>query len=143
MIKEKTLRWDELQTGQELPAISKKPTYAHLFMFSAATWNRHMIHYNAEYARSDGLPDVAVHRALIGNYLAQLLGNWVGTSGLIRKLDWNVRASAFPGETLICKGKIKEKREDNGARILGCDIWVEKEDGQLVAPGYGEVRVDE
>jgi len=134
--------WDDLQAGQDLPEITKKPTYAHLFMFSAATWNRHMIHYNAAYAKGDGLPDVAVHRALIGNYLAQLLGNWVGENGTIRKLEWNVRASAFPGDLLVCRGKVKEKRDEDGLRIVGCEIWVEKEDGQIVAPGYGEISVD-
>ena len=34
-------------------------------MVSAVTWNRHLIHYNTEFAISDGLKNVAVHRALI------------------------------------------------------------------------------
>ena len=61
--------FESIQEGDEIPALTKKPTYMQLFMFSAATWNRHLIHYNTEFARHDGLKDVATHRALMGNFL--------------------------------------------------------------------------
>lgn len=135
------LEWDEILVGQSLPELVKLPTYAHLFMFSATTWNRHLIHYNAEYARQDGLPDVAVHRALIGNYLVQLMKSWAGRSGKITSVEWNVRSTAIPGDALVCKGIVVDKIENDAYRSVECEIWVEKSDGQLVAPGRGTIEL--
>jgi hydroxyacyl-ACP dehydratase HTD2-like protein with hotdog domain len=135
------LFWDRIIEDHEIPTLTKKPTYMQLFMFSAITWNRHLIHYNTEYARRDGLPDVAIHRALIGNYLAQLLSDWLGLNGKVAKVEWNVRATAVPGDTLICKGRILKKRIEGKNKIVECEIWVEKKGGEIIAPGRGEVII--
>lgn len=133
--------WDKIVEGYEIPAITKKPTYMQLFMFSAITWNRHLIHYNAEYARHDGLPNVAIHRALIGNYLAQVLSDWIGEEGKVAKVKWNVRATAVPGDTLVSKGRVLKKRTEGKMKIAECEIWVEKKGGEIIAPGRGEVII--
>lgn len=133
--------WDKIVEGYEIPFLTKKPTYMQLFMFSAITWNRHLIHYNAEYARRDGLPDVVIHRALIGNYLSQLLSDWVGIDGKVAKVEWNVRATAVPGDALVCKGRVLKKRIEGKNKIVECEIWVEKKDAEIIAPGRGEVII--
>ena len=133
--------WNKISEGDEIPAITKKPTYMQLFMFSAITWNRHLIHYNAEYAHHDGLQNVAIHRALIGNFLAQLLSDWIGEDGKVAKVEWNVRATAVPGDTLVCKGRVLKKRIEGNTKIVECEIWVEKEGGEMIAPGKGEVII--
>lgn len=135
------ISWNSIAEGSEIPPLTKKPTHVQLFMFSAITWNRHLIHYNAEYARRDGLPGCCVHRALIGNYLVQLLSGWIGTDGKIAKVEWNVRASALPGDTLVCKGKVLKKRTEGEKKVAECEIWVEKNNGEMVAPGRGEVII--
>lgn len=133
--------WEEINEGDEIPAIEKEPTYIQLFMFSAITWNRHLIHYNPEYARHDALPDAAVHRALIGNYLAQLLNDWLGEGGKLTKVEWKVRAPVVAGDRLICKGSVCGKRLEGEKKMVECEIWVEKYGGGIVAPGRGEVIV--
>jgi len=131
--------WSEIIEGYEIPALTKKPTYMQLFMFIAITWNRHLIHYNTEYARHDGLPDVATHRALVGNFLAQMLCDWIGEAGKIGKIEWNVRATTVPGNTIICRGKVLKKRIEETKKMIECEIWVENEGGEIIAPGKGEV----
>lgn len=136
---QRTPQWEEIVENQEIPALIKKPTYMQLFMFSAVTWNRHLIHYNPEYARRDGLPDVAVHRALIGNFMAQMLTDWIGQSGRVRKLEWNVRASTIPGNIVQCHGRVTKKLVEKGSRTLECEVWVENERGENIAPGTGQI----
>lgn len=131
--------WDEIREGDEIPPLVKRPTYIQLFMFSAITWNRHLIHYNSEFARHDGLPDVATHRALIGNFLAQMLSDWLAQSGKITRVEWSVRSTAVPGDSLTCRGKVLQKRIEGADKLAECEIWVENQRGDLVAPGKGEV----
>ena len=131
--------WDEISEGYEISELIKKPTYMQLFMFSAITWNRHLIHYNTEFARRDGLPDVATHRALIGNFLAQMLYDWIGEAGRIAKIEWSVRATAVPGDTLTCRGKVLQKHIEGTKKLVECEIWVENQRGDNIALGKGEV----
>jgi hydroxyacyl-ACP dehydratase HTD2-like protein with hotdog domain len=131
--------WDEIGEGDEISPLVKRPTYIQLFMFSAITWNRHLIHYNSEFARHDGLPDVATHRALIGNFLAQMLSDWLAQSGKITMVEWSVRRTAVPGDSLTCQGKVLKKRIEGVNKLAQCEIWVENQSGDLVAPGKGEV----
>lgn len=131
--------WEEISEGQEVTPLIKKSSYMQLFMFSAVTWNRHLIHYNSEFARHDGLPNVATHRALIGNILAQMLSNWVGEAGSVAKIEWSVRNTAIPGDTLTFKGKVLDKRDEGANRFTDCEIWVENQRGDLIAKGKGIV----
>lgn len=131
--------WDKLDAGYEIPTLIKIPTYMQLFMFSAITWNRHLIHYNSDYAKKDGLPDVATQRALIGNFMAQMLTDWLGFEGKIIKIEWSVRATAVPGDTLYCKAKVTEKRLEAVGKVVECDINVLNQNGVLIAPGKGVV----
>jgi hydroxyacyl-ACP dehydratase HTD2-like protein with hotdog domain len=112
-----------------------------LFMFSASTWNRHLIHYNTEFAISDGLENVAVHRALIGGFFAQMLADWLGEAGAIVNLSWSVRGSAAINRPLTLRGEVVEKREEGGERLLACEVRAENHLGETIAPGTALVRL--
>ena len=66
----------DVRAGDELPRLTKRPTALNLFRFSAVTWNAHRIHYEPEYARSEGHPDILVQAHLHGSYLSQLVMDW-------------------------------------------------------------------
>ncbi|MHB1126655.1 MAG: MaoC family dehydratase [Bacillota bacterium] len=134
------IKWEDIKEGEEVCSSIKQPSFMQLFMFSAVTWNRHLIHYNTEFAHNDGLPGVATHRALIGNFCAQMLTNWVGDSGKLTKLEWSVRNTAIPGDTLTCKGKALEKLAEADKRLVKCEVTVVNQQGDLIAQGTGEVE---
>jgi len=127
--------WDKIDVGYEVPTLTKKSSYMQLFMFSAITWNRHLIHYNTDFAKRDGLPDVATHRALIGNFIAQMFTNWLGDKGILKKQDWSVRVTAIPGDTLQCTAKVTGKQITACEKTVECEISVFNQRGDVVAPG--------
>ena len=134
--------YEDVQVGQELPAVLKTPSNVQLFMFSAVTWNLHRIHYDADFARQhDGLPNVLAHRPLLGSYLAQVLTDWVGDTGRLLRLEWSNRGPAVPGDRLMCRGRVTAKRWESDTGIVECDVWVEKEDGDVIVPGKAEVAL--
>jgi hydroxyacyl-ACP dehydratase HTD2-like protein with hotdog domain len=135
------LTWDSVEVGDRIPSLVKRPTPMQLFMFSASTWNRHLIHYNTEFAISDGLENVAVHRALIGGFLAQMLSEWVGDAGSILNVSWSVRGSAAINRPLTLRGEVLEKREEDGKRLLSCEIHAENHENETIAPGTALVRI--
>jgi hydroxyacyl-ACP dehydratase HTD2-like protein with hotdog domain len=133
--------FDNIREDDEIKTLTKKPTPMQLFMFSAVTWNRHLIHYNKEFAKSDGLKEVATHRALLGNFLAQMLSDWIGENGRVSKIEWNVRGGAFPGDVLTCKGKVLRKDSEGDKKTVECEIWIENQEGKILVPGKGKVAI--
>ena len=132
---------DVIEIGTKLRKLVKKPDFKQLFMFSAITWNRHAIHYNRKSARGEGLPDVVVQRALIGNFFAQFLGQWIKDRGDVQRLEWKVVRSAIPGDTLTCLGVVKKKVVDNDNKLIECDIEMVNQKDDTIAKGVGTVRL--
>ena len=95
-----------------LPELVVEPTVSQVFMFSAATWNRHHIHYSRDAAVREGHADIVVQRALLGNVFARHVQGWLGPAGSIRRLAWKVVASATPGQVLRCNGVVSGAAAD-------------------------------
>ncbi|HPC96309.1 MAG TPA: hypothetical protein PLU87_15285 [Sedimentisphaerales bacterium] len=133
------LRWDRIDTSTQIPALRVRPSRMQLFMFSAITWNRHRIHYDRDAAMGEGLPDIVVQRALIGNFLARLITDWVGDSAELRTLEWKVARSALPDKEIVCRARIKERVESEAEKYLVCEVTVTDEDEQVVASGQARV----
>ncbi len=133
---DKKLFFEDVKVGEEIPPLVKKPTNVQLFMFSAATWNRARIHYDSDYARNnEGLPDILVHRPLQGSFLAQLLTDWMGEEGSLKKFSWSVRISSVPGDTLTCRGKVIGKHLKDKEHLVECELWIENQRGEKVTFG--------
>jgi hydroxyacyl-ACP dehydratase HTD2-like protein with hotdog domain len=127
--------WKSIEAPAAIDELVVTPDRMQLFMFSAVTWNRHHIHYSKDAALEEGLPDVVVHRALLGNFLARMLTDWLGDHGEIRELSWKVLQSALPGKPLRCQGVVIAKSSEGQRRGLTCDVKIVNEEGQSVAAG--------
>jgi hypothetical protein len=127
--------WQELSLPLWLPELVVTPDAMQIFMFSAVTWNRHHVHYSRDAAVREGLPDVVVQRALIGNYFARLLWRWGGPQVLVSELRWKVLRSAVPGRPLKVQGVVRERDLHAGALHLHCDLSMLDDTGQTVATG--------
>lgn len=131
---------DNLQIPAAIPELRLTPDHTQIFMFSAATWNRHHIHYSKDAALAEGLPDVVVQRALIGNLFARLLTNWLGDAGEIRELGWKVTQSAVPGRELTVSGNAVAASGAAG-REINCDLAIADAQGRAIASGHARLSV--
>ncbi len=122
-----------------IPELIVRPDRTQIFMFSAVTWNRHHIHYSKDAAIREGLPNVVVQRALIGNFLARLITNWAGENAALRKLAWKVTRSALPGEEIVCRGRVTETVDADDGRHVFCEVTASAEDDALIASGEVEL----
>ena len=128
---------DDIKAGDELPALIKCASRAQLFLFSAATLNPHRIHYDIDYAREEGHPDLLVHGPLQGAWLHQFVRDWVGPAGRIQELSWQNRSSAFPESDLTFRGRVTEIDGDD---VL-LEVWDEDEGGNVLMPGRAKVQL--
>ena len=131
----KELFYEDVEAGTEIPPLVKRPTTQQLVKWAGASGDFYQIHYDKAYALGNGLPDVLVHGTMKSAWLGQLLNDWLGESGTIKKYSCSHRGMDVPGGTITCKGKVVKKYIDSDQHYVECEIWVENSNGERTAPG--------
>jgi acyl dehydratase len=81
----------------------KNPDKVTLFMFCAAIWAVHRIHWDSPFARSEGLPEAILPGWMVSSYLAQLAEMRAPSGMRLSKINVRYKGMAFPGDTLTCR----------------------------------------
>jgi acyl dehydratase len=76
---------------------------------------------------------------MVCSFLGQLLGDWMGEAGVLRKLSCSYKNMNFPGEALTCKGTVTRKRVEDEEHFVECSLWVENEKGEKTITGKATV----
>jgi hypothetical protein len=128
----------DVSVGDELPVMTKQASRAQLFLYSAATWNPHRIHYDRDYARFEGHPDIIVHGPLQGSWLTQYVTDWAGPAGRLLSVGWQNRASALPERDVVFRGRVTGLEGD----VVHLELRAERsEDARLLMPARASVRL--
>ena len=128
-----------VQIGDELPKMKKQASEAELFLYSAASFNPHRIHYDRAYANFEGHDDLVVHGPLQGSWLTQFVTDWAGPRARLLSIEWQNRASAFVGDELIFAGTVTAIDQANTSVEL--EISEKNIDGTLLMPAKAYVRL--
>jgi len=129
------LYYENIVVGSEITPLLKQPTTRQLVMWAGTSGDYYAIHYDKDFAQSKGLPGVIVHGQLVGCFLGQLMTDWMGEQGSLRKLTCSYKSVNFPGEALICKGKVSKKYIEDGEHYVECNLWVENANGEKTVSG--------
>jgi hydroxyacyl-ACP dehydratase HTD2-like protein with hotdog domain len=129
----------DIQVGDCLPERRHAPTNVSLFLYNAAIWNAHRIHYDAGYTTEvEKHPAIVVDGPLQGDWLTQAVVNWLGDDGDLIEFEYSNRRASYLGETLISGGRIEAVRPaDLEAEI---SVFVKSEAGEIMTPGRATVR---
>ncbi len=134
------LTTQQLRPGTELPTRAHTPTNVTLFLYNAAVWNAHRIHYDAPYTTQvEKHPGIVVDGPLQGDWLAQCVTNWLGDDGELLRFAYSNRRACYLGETLTSGGRVVAV--DPSERIATLELWVKNDKGDVTSPGTATVRL--
>jgi acyl dehydratase len=136
-----TLYFEDVVEGMDLPPLVKQPTTRQLAQYAGASRDFYEIHYDKDFAQSNGLDGVILHGALKNAFLGQLVTDWIGEEGTLKKLSVTYRGMDIPGVPATCKGRVTRKYEKDGENLLDCLIWVENASGEVTTPGSATVSL--
>ena len=77
--------FEDVKEDGEIPNLKKNCSTQQLVMWAAGSGDFYQIHYDKDFAQSTGLKGLIVHGALKNAFLGQLLHEWVGERGTIKK----------------------------------------------------------
>ena len=131
---------DSLKVGDTLPRREHLATNVSLFLYNAAVWNPHRIHYDKIYTTQvEQHPDIVIDGPLQGDWLSQVALNWLGDHGQLLSFEYANRRASYLGETLTSGGTIKSINTRNGEVEL--DLFVKNASGDTITPGNALVRI--
>ena len=109
--------FDDVNPGDELPELIKPVTQVQLVRYAGASGDFNPIHTVPEVAEAVGLPGTIAHGMLIMAFAAQMLTDWAG-AGAVRGLKVRFSGMAMPGESVVCRGRITTKAEEDGGSLV-------------------------
>ncbi len=131
----------EIKVNQALPERIYKPTNVSLFLYNAAIWNPHRIHYDEHYTKNfEGHPKLVIDGPLIGDWMVQSVSNWLKDKGKIYELEYRNTRAAYLGDTLKSGGKVLSSIESQ--KRFSLELWVTDSDENKVALGLAKIRIE-
>ena len=127
--------FDQVKVGDELPALKlPRITRTTLALFAGASGDHNPVHIDLDFAKAAGMPDVFAHGMLPMAYLGRFLTQWAPQTQL---RHYAVRFSAITpiGAKLTCGGKVVEKLERNGEKVVKLEIGVVDDKGEVKLSG--------
>jgi len=129
----------DIHVGDELPRRSHTASNVSLFLYNAAVWNAHRIHYDEAYTTGvEHHPQIVIDGPLQGDWLSQCALNWVGDSARLTSFSYSNRKAAYLGETLTTSGTVTAVDIDNGRVTI--ELFVENANGEVTTPGVAVVQ---
>lgn len=135
----KQLFYEDVEVGSEIPTLVKHPTIVQMVKYAGAIGDYSPYNFDREYARSIGFPNALVTGSLILGFLAQMVTDWIGESGTLKKLSGQHRGMCHPDADIICKGRVIKKYVEDGQHYVECEIWAHNEKGERSTPGIALV----
>ncbi|MBK6662417.1 MAG: dehydratase [Thermoflexaceae bacterium] len=133
------ITWADVQEGMSIPELKKNCSTQQLVVWAAASGDFYQIHYDDQFAKNTGLSGIIVHGALKNAFLGQLVHDWIGNTGKIKKYGCSYRGMDFPDQDITCKGVVTRKFEENGEKLVELEIWTENGEGKKTTPGTATV----
>jgi hydroxyacyl-ACP dehydratase HTD2-like protein with hotdog domain len=91
----------------QLPAREHRAGAVQLFLYNAAIWNAHRIHYDLPYAQQEeGHPALLVDGPLQGDWLMQLVYDFMREDDELLAFSYSNRRAAYADEALIAQGEV-------------------------------------
>ena len=138
--------YEDVEIGTAITSLSKVATTQMLVRWAGAIGDYNPLHYDKEFARSQDIEEPIVHGSLKKAWLIQMMSDWIGEGGELRRFSCQYRGVDYPrkmktifepenGDTWWCKGIVTGKYEEEEKLYVECQIWVENGDGEKTTQG--------
>jgi acyl dehydratase len=133
--------FDDVKEGDEIPKLVKNCSTQQLVLWAAGSGDFYQIHYDKDFAQGTGLKGLIVHGALKHAFLGQLVHDWAGDGGRIKKFGCQYRGMDEPNQEIVCRGVVTKKYQQNGDNVVELEVWTENPAGQKTTPGTATVAL--
>ena len=135
------LYFENVRVGDEIPAMAKAPIdRLQLARYAGATQDFNPINVDDAFARSLGMPSVIAPSSIAQGFLGQLVTDWA-RGAQVRRFSAKFIRMLWPGDTLVCRGRVSDRHGQDGRYLVELDVWAENQKGELALRGAVTLQV--
>lgn len=130
------LSFDSLKEGDELAPVHKRITQEKVNEYAEASGDFNPLHIDPEFAKTTFYGGTIAHGLLSLAYISEVMTESFGKGWLAGgKLTVTFLAPVRPGDTITARGIIKKKKEEDGDKVVVCEVFCENQKGERVIAG--------
>jgi len=135
--KVKQVYFNEVKVWQDIPTISRGPLgVTDLILAASAVRDYYPGHHDREFAKAQGAPDIFINTHFTLGLLHRVVEGWMGPEGFVRKVRFRMVAMNMPGDTIVGKGKVTRKYQQDGVNLVEIDVWLENQRGVTTTAAF-------
>jgi acyl dehydratase len=128
--------WDDVQDGDEVPAVAFPLSVYRLIVAAGANRDFNSIHHNSEFARASGAPEMYANTGFLMGMWERAVREFIGLDGTIRGIaGFRMRRFNTVGDTTIVEGHVVRKWMDRDTGLVELEMRSESSAGITVGPG--------
>ena len=122
-----TRNWDEVTEGDEVTSVTFPISLRTLMIDVAGTRDLYPIHHDREFAKSNGARDIFVNTMFYEGLFGRIATDWAGPEAFLRKLRFAMKGPNCLGDTMVSRGWVTKKYEQDGQRLVDLEIHLDNQ----------------
>ncbi len=107
----------QVSKGDALPGFSYDVTATTVILGALASRDTRPMHHDRDFAiNRNGTKDIFLNTPNQSTWFERYVTDWTGPAGRLGKMHFRMRASVFPGDTMVFRGQVASVETDD----LGC-----------------------
>lgn len=106
-----SLRYDDVQVGDELPTLVIPLTRTLIVATAIASRDYQDVHHDPGLAQERGSPDIFMNILSTNGFVGRFITDWAGPDAVLKSVKIRLGAPNHPGDTMTMTGQVTEKRD--------------------------------
>ncbi len=98
-------------------------------------------HHRESVAKEVGVPGTYDYGPQRSSWMCSLVTNWMGDSGVLKRVRTEMRRFNIMGDTTFCKGKVVRKYVKDNVGLVDIEIAAVNQRGEVTTPGVATVAL--
>ncbi|HXZ87232.1 MAG TPA: MaoC/PaaZ C-terminal domain-containing protein [Candidatus Binataceae bacterium] len=129
------IKYDSVKVGDDIPTITIEAVSRPDFVrYAGASGDFVPLHYDQTFVEGAGIPTVFAQGMWTAGCLSRCLTDYAG-AGNVRRFKVRFARQVWPGDTLTCRGKVTNKVERSGERVVEGELEVLNQKGESTVKG--------
>jgi acyl dehydratase len=122
-----TRDWAEVNEGDALASVTMPITMRRLMIDVAGTRDLYPIHHDREFAKGNGARDIFVNTMFYEGLFGRIATDWAGPEAFLRKLRFAMKSPNCLGDTIVSRGWVAKKYEQDGEKLLDLEVHLDNQ----------------
>ncbi len=142
----KEMYYDNVNVGDEMPVFTSGPlTRTNFVRYAGASGDFNPLHHDETFVKLFGMETVISHGMLVMGITGRAITEWIPQkylksfnvrfAGMTQPADVNDMENTTARATVTVTGKVVNKAEENGEKIIECEIQTADANGEVKITG--------